>query len=100
PPSAHLPSFPTRRSSDLARRAPTVGTVPMGLATISPSPRHASAQQPRRSRPGSACSSHLQPPGPELLPRGGRVLPLELLVALVVDRKSTRLNSSHVSISY
>src|SRR5699024_12154441 len=73
-----LHSFPTRRSSDLAppRRDPQgAGRLGPGL--------------PHRSRP--AALGRAVDPGrlhPHPVQRGG------------VDRKSTRLNSSHVSISY
>src|SRR5699024_12686353 len=67
-PSAHprpLPSFPTRRSSDLP--------PPPGCVVGRPPDRAQPRAPPRRRAPR---------------PQGG------------ADRKSTRLNSSHVSISY
>src|SRR5699024_12503751 len=76
-PHRHLHSFPTRRSSDLP----------------SESRRRAGADcSPRRATPSLGCLNH------------------DLIVSLRIrteprpvlrtDRKSTRLNSSHVSISY
>src|SRR5690606_40191713 len=70
-----LHSFPTRRSSDLAGRGlrgPGAGSVPL----FGPGPR------PRRAA-------------------GGRQQPCAALaLGRHRDRKSTRLNSSHVKISY
>src|SRR5699024_12068943 len=97
PPDHH--AFPTRRSSDLHLR------VPLGAATAGRHPRgrrvHLSAL---RADPGSA-----QPP-PRLLilpeedvPHVRDVLVQDAYSAGLgrdQDRKSTRLNSSHVSISY
>src|SRR5439155_21793386 len=90
-----LPSFPTRRSSDLATRVPSVvryvaevfGQTP--LADIDPDQVVAL---------GAAVQA-------DLLAGQGRsddillldVIPLSLGIE---DRKSTRLNSSHVAISY
>src|SRR5699024_12786219 len=71
-----LHSFPTRRSSDLRRRLRI---------------------RPCRPRPNSRGRGRASPPRPASSPtfrvrvRGGLARP---------DRKSTRLNSSHVSISY
>src|SRR5699024_11861349 len=81
PPSLH--SFPTRRSSDLGPppdgRGPPGGPCPRWCPRAA-RPRHRSPPDgPRRSR-GSSPSA----------PRGSPA----------ADRKSTRLNSSHVSISY
>src|SRR5699024_12497997 len=77
----HLPSFPTRRSSDLGR--------------IRPSPRKNSASRNRSDRstePNSMSTVRRSPPDiPSPQPVVGSWEP---------DRKSTRLNSSHVSISY
>src|SRR5207249_11648605 len=78
-PHRDLHSFPTRRSSDLCR-APSKRKRPWrpcdkGLTTSSPR-----AACPVWARPLSAVSVN---------PRNARQ-----------DRKSTRLNSSHVSISY
>src|SRR5207302_9210160 len=80
-PPPHLHSFPTRRSSDLSRRA-------------HPLPRRSS--RARRSRSG--WSSHRV-----ASPAGGTVqvdFASQALCSKEVDRKSTRLNSSHVKISY
>src|SRR5439155_22432520 len=68
----HLHSFPTRRSSDLiARELPRVGPFAPTLVTLAV--------------------------GANDLVRGGTA---ERYRAQVRDRKSTRLNSSHVAISY
>src|SRR3712207_7088333 len=58
---------------------------------------------PRRGRLGSAdpAPHHLRSPGAPL-GRGGRAAALALTHggAAILDRKSTRLNSSHANISY
>src|SRR5699024_12401488 len=74
-----LPSFPTRRSSDLAPAAPRGPAVPAAR----PRPALHPHRGERRAAPRSAASllQHARPAGG-------------------TDRKSTRLNSSHVSISY
>src|SRR5207249_11960967 len=72
PPPPHLHSFPTRRSSDLTM----------------------SIRLPHRMR--------VAPVGPEASSFDGSTLrpPDGPPAAEYIDRKSTRLNSSHVSISY
>src|SRR5690606_41891160 len=100
PPPPHLPSFPPRRSSDLTYRLRFAKTIPpkkKGGADKAPSLLRSVVQhgvglfQPHRQ---ANLGDVLVPPtvlvrkldvGPE---RG------------VQDRKSTRLNSSHVKISY
>src|SRR5690606_40156705 len=80
----HLPPFPTRRSSDLVR------------------PRQRESGPPRRDR--RACRRRWRPAtGRETPPAHGLSLPDGGTVrreAAGPDRKSTRLNSSHVKISY
>src|SRR5207249_11236665 len=99
-PDRALPSFPTRRSSDLSRQIGDPARVEPGregpheLRGDHPSRRHAKAVQPRieplevgedKLCPHAAdCSSY-----PSSYQDG----------AVAQDRKSTRLNSSHVSIS-
>src|SRR5207249_10351150 len=78
PPPRDLHSFPTRRSSDLRRRPLARGRGRAGPLVFRhqyrrPPPLLLGVQRPLAGHPG----------------RGGRQ-----------DRKSTRLNSSHVSISY
>src|SRR5207249_5628870 len=83
-----LLSFPTRRSSDLgavSRSGPWQQHV-----VDDPAHRH-----DRDARPRAACLWERTAHGPV------SDLPEAMMRALfVVDRKSTRLNSSHVSISY
>src|SRR5439155_24682004 len=80
----HLPSFPTRRSSDL-----------------SPSPRSRRCYSSRRPAGRTARKSR-SPAVWDTEPRGGA--PSSRLSSTAgerdLDRKSTRLNSSHVAISY
>src|SRR5207245_10447192 len=75
-----LHSFPTRRSSDLRR------------ARRSPEPQ-ASSPWPRGGRRCACPSASHDGPVPE-------IKLWRLRVICVTDRKSTRLNSSHGSISY
>src|SRR5207253_10791161 len=72
----HLHSFPTRRSSDL---------LGVTFEATSVSPEDAALVLPRPSSLARSCA---------------RAAPVSLSRALVLDRKSTRLNSSHVAISY
>src|SRR5207249_5316186 len=92
-----LPSFPTRRSSDL-----THSRVVLILC------RHQAAGQAGRGPPGGPGGAVLVPPLMAPLLRSA-VEDLHLTIKqdlpdgrrrFVSDRKSTRLNSSHVSISY
>src|SRR5690606_42144437 len=80
------PSFPTRRSSDLAgpagQPAPTVDPFPGA-----PERSHA-VLQPRRE----GTRTHAV--------QGAVAMSYVRWIGLIADRKSTRLNSSHVKISY
>src|SRR5437868_14503305 len=77
----HLHSFPTRRSSDLRLK-------------VQKSPLAASPSPPRPQSGEDGSSMH-----PPTLTAAPTVVPA-LDVCDPIDRKSTRLNSSHVSISY
>src|SRR5699024_12525930 len=83
---AHLHSFPTRRSSDLRR------------------PNDRPSTLPGRNRPRRRCSPAwgrlLTRRGPTLLGRFHHPQHGSAPLHHHQDRKSTRLNSSHVSISY
>src|SRR5699024_11274379 len=82
-PPRDLPSFPTRRSSDLPDPEST-GASAVGLATI--------------TNDGTVLDTWFpQPKLTEASSTGGTT---PLSDAEARDRKSTRLNSSHVSISY
>src|SRR5439155_20839029 len=79
----HLPSFPTRRSSDLSTtvvfvRAPSSGITWLGAKQLA-----------RSSSSRSALGA-----------RGGSTYRRLIPSIWSSDRKSTRLNSSHVAISY
>src|SRR5207249_11454589 len=95
--SSHLPlhSFPTRRSSDLRsadRGVADEERLPAGRGPPVQFPRHADAALERRRRlpgPGRRTQSTALLQLGRFGRRGGGG-----------DRKSTRLNSSHVSISY
>src|SRR5204863_10028275 len=85
-----LPSFPTRRSSDLRRADDDV--------VFAGDPVEKDGERREEDHVGSRPRgpAHLANPGDQH-PRHGDV-PVPPLVTL--DRKSTRLNSSHVEISY
>src|SRR5207253_10755411 len=89
PPPA-LPSFPTRRSSDLQCG---LGLFQLGLRASQVGLRRRVARRIRLRE-----LLHLFLEGLHLLERP-HVL-LERLRVVLKDRKSTRLNSSHVAISY
>src|SRR5205085_8165281 len=88
-----LPSFPTRRSSDLAKgfdRAPRAAmSAALLVRATSPPPAAGSGAPPLGGGRGR---------GPA---RGGEAASdSDPWSGLVADRKSTRLNSSHSQISY
>src|SRR5207245_4378631 len=95
-----LPSFPTRRSSDLSATFPVMSYSPYGLLPDSKEPGGARYGNPSES------PSRFAWPVPNSSPHGYRRLlsprPAFSHSASVGrrDRKSTRLNSSHGSISY
>src|SRR5699024_11483116 len=78
----YLHSFPTRRSSDLPLLLILCLPILSNVKSV-PSPNGSNASECRRST-SFAMSSNVIPP----------------ILLIVPDRKSTRLNSSHVSISY
>src|SRR5699024_12866055 len=81
----YLLSFPTRRSSDLPH-------VSAATRRVAPPKRAAHGGAP----PGRACSSRRDERGDAVECSVDHIVG----VVLVRDRKSTRLNSSHVSSSY
>src|SRR5207253_7253207 len=92
--SPALDSFPTRRSSDLQR-----GRRPRCALRSSPPTRHAGRSRLAGVAARLPAHSRHAPPFSPLQRRPLRVLfPVQQPAAL--DRKSTRLNSSHVAISY
>src|SRR5207253_10684003 len=92
-----LPSFPTRRSSDLQRAGLyRVGRDGSALAHIGDDTSHFGVDYfaaPSHDGQSVAYSSTRSPCGVETCIR-------VLDIATNRDRKSTRLNSSHVAISY
>src|SRR5205807_6838539 len=91
----HLHSFPTRRSSDLLLANQGDGT----LAHLDP--RGRAPLPPLRVDADESSSLELVPDGRSVAVRhGDRVRLLEVQTGAVRDRKSTRLNSSHLVISY
>src|SRR5207253_9632737 len=95
-PPRDLPSFPTRRSSDLLDRHPLAG------AEATPTERLPKAHT-ARSRPAAPPQARTAPvgPSPRRLVRWTLRSRAEHWPTLQGrDRKSTRLNSSHVAISY
>src|SRR5207249_7201072 len=90
-PPPHLPSFPTRRSSDLFRFGKTSAQFAEDLSKLE---NPLLAGKPPRRAQGAARKAFT---APRRVPqRDGIVRRIET----DLDRKSTRLNSSHVSISY
>src|SRR5207248_9915159 len=90
------PSFPTRRSSDLARR-PTPSQSPL----VSPPPfRHHRPLYRNEPRPILDESGWPDPDGEEQGRANRHPDPCLHRQDLAIDRKSTRLNSSHRTISY
>src|SRR5690606_40767362 len=95
---SNLHSFPTRRSSDLglglggrlaALQLLDLGDRELDLQLVDPLLGLAHGRGLGRVQDRN------------LLVRGDRLLgPLELALQIALDRKSTRLNSSHVKISY
>src|SRR5690606_41387620 len=82
--------FPTRRSSDLAAWAggqAVAASAPAPVAEEAPPP----TSEPEPEAPAEQAPA--APAAPE-------AQPAPIPVAAAVDRKSTRLNSSHVKISY
>src|SRR5207249_11835620 len=99
PPHPYLPSFPTRRSSDLVVLAPSdqpAGQLQRRAAHADVADASLDAGEPDRERlapAGEHVHDEQQAADDE---RGAR----EEQGGVHRDRKSTRLNSSHVSISY
>src|SRR5207249_9233902 len=92
-------SFPTRRSSDLLPRQTATAThnLSLGRPTCTPCARSSAQMEAKSSR----TTRSLVRSRPSIL----SLLPLRKTSSppcspAQLDRKSTRLNSSHVSISY
>src|SRR5690606_41561698 len=90
-----LTSFPTRRSSDLQQEADRQSRLhrSSGGEDVAPA---AAIPLPARAGPPSAPPCATGARHREFLPAAPGISPR----ALPTDRKSTRLNSSHVKISY
>src|SRR5207249_5721599 len=94
-----LPSFPTRRSSDLHLHDDCVG----GPSAVRPLKRASRGRKVRRARrPGQKRTSLGVDRAVDaiVVATASDVGGEDDLRAEWIDRKSTRLNSSHVSISY
>src|SRR5207253_11287944 len=91
-PPRHLTPFPTRRSSDLHPAAGNwSGTLLNGLLS-----HHAGAA----ALPRAGIVHRLDKDTSGLMVVGKTTVAVTALVRAIADRKSTRLNSSHVAISY
>src|SRR5207249_7690055 len=86
-----LPSFPTRRSSDLVDRSRQVGVTDHGIG-----------RQDERAHPGPSFPARQFPELAHARSQARVWLTVHIAddTLNLSDRKSTRLNSSHVSISY
>src|SRR5207253_3624890 len=93
-PSLHLPSFPTRRSSDLllAARRSRIEVAQSAACGVLLIPLHSAGSAFWLATSDRAFLSSAYSPGPRARPA--------VLLSRKLDRKSTRLNSSHVAISY
>src|SRR5690606_41095496 len=91
-----LHSFPTRRSSDLAPswRA-AVSRAAAASASLTPEDRLAVTDRAPARRPAGWA-----PAPPAVAPKGAAAAVWAAASSVTPDRKSTRLNSSHVKISY
>src|SRR5207253_10987594 len=85
---AHLDlhSFPTRRSSDLSHSSASIPSAGRWLPNVTAAPTYPEQCVMLPTMPGGHNGSRRGPEG--------------IATGAVVDRKSTRLNSSHVAISY
>src|SRR5207249_11010535 len=100
PPPPTLPSFPTRRSSDLAPRELLTGAREPDLRVRRRCHGRgvmAGREADQGDHPAASHCSHGSFGGAG---DGASALPNALIFSCARDRKSTRLNSSHVSISY
>src|SRR5207249_12010724 len=97
PPPAHrdLHSFPTRRSSDLDEGA---SGLPLAVQAMTAMREERVGRQPVANR--SASATTLTSDAHEFLLEDKATESGEYFGFRGLDRKSTRLNSSHVSISY
>src|SRR5699024_12798728 len=98
-PLASLLSYPTRRSSDLtvigSAYSHHLDLANRGTRFRSQAPTHPDPRQTAHSRPMHHEPSPSRTTVDELI-----LVPFEPVLGDVRDRKRTRLNSSHVSISY
>src|SRR5207248_9080193 len=99
PPPRPLPSFPTRRSSDLeGMRIAVIGDLHVGLFSR-PSRLEHIFDTARAQRPDLVVlAGDLVDDDPVFAPK--LLAGLAALGPSIPDRKSTRLNSSHRTISY
>src|SRR5207244_10003264 len=94
----HLHSFPTRRSSDLAAAIPTA-TITYSLSEEADAVRWVQEEvQARGVLPLTEAEAVVR--SLSIAMHGGRQIMIPLLQLKELDRKSTRLNSSHQIISY
>src|SRR5205814_3515277 len=89
-------SFPTRRSSDLRRRTAVNAVEAVGIHVIRKTTGTPYSRDENNFMPGYIKIRH----NPLYL-RKDRIIPASRTPAnILIDRKSTRLNSSHLGISY
>src|SRR5690606_39988227 len=92
-----LRSFPTRRSTDLEVE-PASATAAMPVVESQPEATAPASEPDTESQPEAAAPA--PEPVTESQPEAATPVGLQAQVLERRDRKSTRLNSSHVKISY
>src|SRR5690606_40185330 len=96
----HLHSFPTRRSSDLLHHAALCGEPIVAALLLDAGVAVDAVNREGMTALGIACANGNWGLAIFLLDRGAACEVDSAQPALLLDRKSTRLNSSHVKISY
>src|SRR5205807_7754844 len=91
-PHVALPSFPTRRSSDLYAMREIIASFPVYRTYVNGREPDVSAHDRRYIEYAVSEAKRRNPRHPSVV--------FDFVRGLLLDRKSTRLNSSHLVISY
>src|SRR5690606_41472246 len=94
----HLPSFPTRRSSDLTSTFGVLASFADDMRHLQRSELGEVAEAVTAEQVGSSTMPHKR--NPWNFEHVKSLWKVAMPRMITVDRKSTRLNSSHVKISY